>query len=51
MKTNDYLAEYLTAAIQNWIGNRDVIQSLGLWERLHNPDFNPLEFEGVRNCK
>lgn len=19
-----------------------------LWERLHNPDFNPLEFEGVR---
>lgn len=28
--------------------NRDVIEFLGLWERLHNPDFNPLEFEGVR---
>lgn len=28
--------------------NRDVIEFLRLWERLHNPDFNPLEFEGVR---
>ena len=29
--------------------NRDVIEFLGLWERLHNPDFKPLEFEGFRN--
>ena len=29
--------------------NRDVIEFLGLWEGLHNPDFNPLEFEGFRN--
>jgi len=29
--------------------NRDVIEFLGLWESLHNPNFNPLEFEGVRN--
>ena len=21
---------------------------LGLWEKLHNPSFNPLEFEGVK---
>lgn len=28
--------------------NRDVIEFFGLWERLHNPDFNPLEFEGVK---
>ena len=28
---------------------RDVIEFLGLWESLHNPDFNPLEFEGVRS--
>lgn len=28
--------------------NRDVIEFLGLWERLHNPNFKPLEFEGVR---
>ena len=29
--------------------NRDVIEFLGLWESLHNPDFKPLEFEGFRN--
>ena len=28
--------------------NRDVIEFLGLWERLHNPDFKPLEFEGFK---
>lgn len=28
---------------------RDVIEFLGLWESLHNPDFNPIEFEGFRN--
>lgn len=25
-----------------------MIEFLGLWERLHNPDFKPLEFEVVR---
>jgi len=34
--------------IQNWRRSRDVIKFLGLWERLHNPDSNLLEFEGVR---
>lgn len=29
--------------------SRDVIEFLGLWETLHNQDFKPLEFEGVRN--
>ncbi len=27
---------------------RDVLDFLGLWETLHNPDFKPLEFEGFR---
>ena len=27
---------------------RDVIEFLGLWERLYNPDFKPLEFEGFK---
>ena len=26
----------------------EVKRSLGLWERLHNPDFKPLEFEGFK---
>ncbi len=38
------------AVIQNWMRNRDVIEFLGLWETLHNPDFKPLEFEGFKNA-
>ena len=32
----------------NWLRNRNTIEYLGLWESLHNPHFNPLEFEGFR---
>ncbi len=35
--------------IQNWMRNRNTIEFLGIWERLNNPDFKPLEFEGFRN--
>ena len=34
--------------IANWMRNRNTIEFLGIWETLHNPNFNPLEFEGVR---
>ena len=43
-----YKSDEPTAVIQNWMRNRDVIEFLGLWERLHNPDFKPLEFEGFK---
>ena len=43
-----YKSDDPTAVIQNWMRNRDVIEFLRLWERLHNPDFKPLEFEGFR---
>ncbi len=59
--TQDFENEYLSltdiaryksddpaAVIQNWMRNRDVLEFLGLWEKLHNDDFNPLEFEGFR---
>lgn len=36
------------AVIQNWMRGKDVIEFLGLWEKLHNPAFNPLEFDGFR---
>ncbi len=26
----------------------NTIEFLGIWENLYNPDFNPIEFEGVR---
>ena len=43
-----YRSDDPTAVIQNWMRNRDVIEFLGLWEKLHNSDFKPLEFEGFR---
>lgn len=43
-----YKSDDPTAVIQNWMRNRDVIEFLGLWERLHNPDFKLLEFEGFK---
>ncbi len=35
--------------IQNWLRNRNTIEFLGIWEHLNNPDFNPIEFDGIRN--
>ncbi len=43
-----YKSDDPTAVIQNWMRNPDVIDFLGLWERLHNSNFNPLEFERFR---
>jgi len=34
--------------IQNWMRNRNTIEFPGLWERLNNPGFNPIEFDGIR---
>lgn len=34
--------------IANWMRNRNTIEYLGLWETLHNANFNPLKFEGFR---
>ncbi|HQO41845.1 MAG TPA: KilA-N domain-containing protein [Bacillota bacterium] len=45
-----YKSDDPTATIQNWMRNKDVIEFLGLWEQLNNPDFNPLEFEVFRNA-
>lgn len=29
--------------------NRSTIEFLGIWEELHNPDFNRVQFEAVKN--
>ena len=39
--------EYPSDVIQNWMRNRSTIEFLGLWERIHNPNFNYLEFEVI----
>lgn len=36
-------------SIRNWMRNRETIEFLGIWERLHNPNFNPVEFDGFRS--
>lgn len=34
--------------IRNWLRNRNTLELLRIWEQLHNPDFNPVEFDGIR---
>ena len=35
--------------IENWLRNKNTIEFLGVWEQLNNPNFNLLEFEGIKN--
>jgi hypothetical protein len=34
--------------IRNWLRSRSTVEFLGLWERLNNPGFNPVEFDGIK---
>jgi hypothetical protein len=34
--------------IRNWVRNRNTLEFLGIWEKIHNPDFNSVEFDGFR---
>jgi len=40
-------ADYPNEVIQNWMRNRSTVEFLGHWERIHNPNFNYLEFEVI----
>ena len=40
-------AERTDYLISNWLRNRNTIEFLGIWEQLNNPDFNPIEFDGI----
>ena len=35
--------------IQNWMRNRNTVEFLGVWESLHNPEFNRVQFEAVKS--
>ena len=37
------------AIINNWMRSRSTIEFLGLWEKLSNPVFKPIEFERFRS--
>ena len=34
--------------IRNWVRSRNTLEFLGIWEQIHNPDFNSVEFDGFR---
>jgi hypothetical protein len=34
--------------IRNWLRNRNTVEYLAIWERLNNPGFNPVEFDGIK---
>ena len=34
-----------SVTIHNWLRGRDVVEFLGLWEKLHNPGFKLIEFD------
>ena len=37
------------SVINNWMRSRSTIEFIGLWKKLNNSDFKPLEFERFRN--
>ncbi|MDO9224909.1 MAG: KilA-N domain-containing protein [Pseudomonadota bacterium] len=55
---NDYISltdiakyknlDHADDVIRNWLRNRNTLELLGVWERLNNPGFNPVEFDGIK---
>ena len=41
-------ANHADDVIRNWLRNRNTIELLGLWETINNPDFKPVEFDGIK---
>jgi len=39
----------LSGLVKNRLRRRSAIEFLGLWGRLNNPGFKPLEFDGFNN--
>ena len=35
--------------IHSWLRSRDIVEFLGLWECLHNPDFKRSEFDTFKS--
>ena len=56
---NDYISltdiarkregDYPGYVIQNWLRNKSTVSFVGLWESIHNPNFNYIEFEAIKN--
>lgn len=44
-----YRSDNPNDVIKNWLRSKDTIEFLGVWEKINNPSFKPVEFDGVRN--
>ena len=36
-----------SSVISHWLSNRNTLIYVGIWEKVHNPDFNSTEFRGI----
>ena len=43
-------SERTNIVIQNWMRRKDTISYLGVWETLHNPNFNCIEFDAIKSA-
>lgn len=43
-------SERTNIVIQNWMRRKDTISYLGVWENLHNSNFNCIEFDAIKNA-
>ena len=41
--------EFHADVVRNWMRSKMTVAFLGLWEQLHNPDFNMVEFDQFKN--
>ena len=56
---NDYISltdmakfkdsELTGIVIANWLSTKYTVQFIGSWEKMHNPNFNVMEFNNIRN--
>jgi len=43
-------AETTGLIISHWLSTRFTVEFMGLWEKIHNPDFNVTEFSNIKNA-
>ena len=41
--------EFPADVVRNWMRSKMTVAFLGLWEQLHNPGFNMVEFDQFKN--
>ena len=42
-------AEFPADVVKNWLKTRFTIDFMGIWEQMHNQNFNMVEFDHVKN--